>query len=164
MLSGLIIGVDPGKSGGIAFIRPPEGACAINMPDTIKDIWEEFNYLTGAINRVRKELNEDRCFAYLEKVWSQPGDGGRQAFAFGQNYGYIEMALTAAEIPYEYITPTKWQKEFGLTRTNKSETKTQKKNRHKAAAQRLFPQVKVTHAISDALLIAEYGRRQRITP
>jgi hypothetical protein len=29
----------------------------------------------------------------------------------------------------------------------------------KAAAQRLFPRMKVTHKNADALLIAEYGRR-----
>jgi hypothetical protein len=33
------------------------------------------------------------------------------------------------------------------------------KNVTKRRAQQLFPQLKVTHAIADALLIAEYGRR-----
>lgn len=155
----LLIGIDPGKAGGIGFIRPPEGAHAITMPDTIGDIWGEFNYLTGAIRAIRRELNEDRCFALIEKVWPRPGNGVRASFTFGQNYGHLEMALTAAEVPFDYVTPAKWQKEFGLIRTDKNEPTTKKKNRHKAAAQRLFPHLKVTHAIADALLIAEYCRR-----
>jgi hypothetical protein len=36
------------------------------------------------------------------------------------------------------------------------------KNVTKSRAQELFPEVKVTHAIADALLIAEYGRRIRV--
>jgi hypothetical protein len=33
------------------------------------------------------------------------------------------------------------------------------KNVSKAAAQRLWPKLKITHANADALLIAEYGRQ-----
>ena len=36
------------------------------------------------------------------------------------------------------------------------------KNVTKSRAQELFPELKITHAIADALLIAEYGRRVRI--
>jgi hypothetical protein len=48
---------------------------------------------------------------------------------------------------------------MGLTPI-KGETRTAKKNRHKDLAQRLFPKVKVTHAIADALLLAEWLRRR----
>jgi hypothetical protein len=33
------------------------------------------------------------------------------------------------------------------------------KNITKRKAQELFPEIKITHAIADSLLIAEYGRR-----
>jgi hypothetical protein len=33
------------------------------------------------------------------------------------------------------------------------------KNISKRRAQELFPSLKITHAVADALLIAEYGRR-----
>jgi len=157
----LIIGIDPGKSGGIGFVRPPEAACAIKMPDTIKDAWDEFNYLTGPINKIRKESDEDTCFAFLEQVWGMKGDGAAAAFTFGRNYGQLEMALHAAGIPYDYVTPVRWQKEFSLIK-KKGESKTSKKNRHKSAAQRLFPHLKITHAIADAILIAEYGQRLKL--
>ena len=51
-----------------------------------------------------------------------------------------------------------------MPRRGKGETPAQKKNRHKALAEELFPEVKrVTHANADALLIAEYGRRINAT-
>jgi hypothetical protein len=56
------------------------------------------------------------------------------------------------KIPFEEVSPVKWQKVMGcLSKGDKNVTK--------AAAQRLFPDIKITHAIADALLIAEYGRR-----
>jgi hypothetical protein len=98
--------------------------------------------------------------AILEQVHSFPKEGVASAFKFGANYGMLVMALTAADIRWEPVAPSKWQREFGLVIPGKKKlTDTQKKNLHKAAAQRLFPGLKITHAIADALLIAEWGRR-----
>ncbi len=80
-------------------------------------------------------------------------------FSFGRNYGFLRGCLHCLKIPFEEVTPAKWQREFSLLRTDKAETNTAKKNRHKAKAQQLFPDTNVTHAIADALLIAEYGLR-----
>ena len=79
-------------------------------------------------------------------------------FNFGHNFGMLEGLLIGAGIPYDRVTPQKWQKEFGLYRLP-DETKTAKKNRHKELAKELFPTLNVTHATADALLIAEYCRR-----
>jgi len=59
-------------------------------------------------------------------------------FNFGTSFGALEMALTAARIPFEIITPAKWQSELAWS-TRKSESKTVWKNRLKAHAERLFP-------------------------
>ena len=81
-----------------------------------------------------------------------PGQGVASSFKFGQGFGHLEMALTASGIPHTYVAPQKWQKELQcLTKGDK--------NVSKARAQQLFPHIKVTHAIADALLIAEYCRR-----
>jgi hypothetical protein len=143
----LTIGIDPGASGGIAFIpdNNPAKAWAVKMPETLADLWHELDSLEWAHN-----LNNMHCC--LEKVHSMPGQGVASSFKFGQGFGHLEMALTAAKIPFTYVTPQKWQKELGcLTGGNK--------NVSKSRAQQLFPHIKCTHAISDALLIAEYCRR-----
>ena len=88
----------------------------------------------------------------IEHVHSMPGQGVASSFKFGQGFGHLEMALTAARIPFTYVTPQKWQKELGcLTGGDK--------NVSKSRAQQLFPHIKVTHAIADSLLITEYCRR-----
>ena len=149
----LAIGLDPGCNGAIAFIpdNNPTKAWAVKMPETLADLWDEINLNAG---RIGAELfgGFTSVHCCLEKVHSMPGQGVSSSFKFGQGFGHLEMALTAAKIPFTYVTPQKWQKELGcLTGGDK--------NISKARAAQLFPHLKITHAIADGLLIAEYCRR-----
>lgn len=63
--------------------------------------------------------------------------------------------------PIELVAPSVWQRAFVLAGGPRDEGITAKKNRHKARAQELFPNLKITHACADALLLAEYCRRTR---
>jgi hypothetical protein len=142
-----IIGIDAGKNGGIAWITDGK-PCAEKMPDTLQDLWElivsiSLNAGTGGTG----------IHAYLEQVYSSPQQGVKSAFTFGNGFGHLEMALTAAGIPFTRVRPQIWQKELGcLTKGDKNITKQR--------AQELFPSIKVTHAIADSLLIAKYGTQQ----
>jgi Holliday junction resolvasome RuvABC endonuclease subunit len=139
-----ILGIDPGKSGGIAWITNGK-PCVEKMPDTLQDLWE--------LLRDIEISSEEYCHAYLESVSSSPQMGVVSAFTFGNGFGHLEMALTAAGIPFERVRPQVWQKAMGcMTKGDK--------NVSKRKAQELFPQIKVTHAIADALLIAAYGAKQ----
>ena len=135
------LGIDPGANGGIAWITDGK-ACAEKMPDTLKDLWE--------LIRDIKSIGD--CTAVIEQVHSSPQMGVKSAFTFGNGFGHLEMALTAAAIPFDRVRPQVWQKALGcLTKGDKNITKQK--------AQEMFPIVKITHAIADALLIAEYNRK-----
>ena len=144
----ITIGVDPGANGAIAWIDERGKSCVEKMPDTLQDLWElvvsiSLNAGTGGLG-VR---------AYLEAVSSSPQMGVVSSFSFGRGYGNLEMALTAAGIPFERVRPQVWQKAMGcMTKGNK--------NISKQKAQELFPDKKVIHATADALLIALYGTKQ----
>lgn len=141
----VIIGIDPGVGGGLACLTPDCRVTAVDkMPDTDPDVLQWFAWVTasGAIPSV----------AYLEQVSSSPQMGVVSAFTFGRGYGALCMALAALKIRREDVRPQRWQKALGcLTKGDKNVTKRK--------AQALFPNVKVTHHLADALLIAEYGRR-----
>ena len=139
----IYIGIDPGKSGGIAWILDKDVE-AVKMPATNRDLLDELKLI--------RDHNEAICM--LEKVHSMPKQGVVSTFSFGKNVGHIEMALTAVEIPYDEVTPAKWQRALGCLSGGD-------KNVTKRKAQELFPSLKITHAIADALLIAEYARRTR---
>ena len=142
-----IIGIDPGANGGIAWITDGK-ACVEKMPDTLQDLWE----LVVSIS-LEAGTGGMGIRAYIEAVSSSPQMGVVSAFSFGRGYGNLEMALTAAGIPFERVRPQVWQKALGcMTKGDK--------NVSKSKAQELFPDRKVTHATADALLIAYYGTKQ----
>ena len=136
----IYVGCDPGKSGAIAVVSQ-DGLHIdhVKLTETETDVWR-FLY-DHSLGR-----------AWLERVASRPGQGVSSVFKFGTSYGFLRGILTATQVRWEEVTPPVWQ------RVMKCRSGGDKKIT-KAAAQRLFPDVKVTHAIADALLIAEYGRR-----
>jgi len=141
------IGIDPGKNGSIAWITDGK-PCVEKMPDTLQDLWELISDICG----LTSNHGYTPCKAYIEQVSSSPQMGVKSAFTFGNGFGHLEMALTAAGIPFERIRPQAWQKTLGCMTGGD-------KNVSKRRAQELFPAMKITHATADALLIAQYGRR-----
>lgn len=135
------IGIDPGLGGGIAVLNNSGAVCGTyKMPATERDLLDLL------------EIKSDECRAVLEFVRSSPQMGVVSAFKFGMGYGGLRMALVASRIPFDEVTPQKWQRVMGcLTRGDKNVTKRR--------AQELFPSVKVTHANADALLLAAYSLR-----
>lgn len=133
------IGIDPGKQGAISCV---DGSLVetIRLSETVTDVIEWL-----------REHDYAR-FAFLENVHSSPQMGVKSVFTFGQGFGTLIGVLYAVGIPFELVNPQKWQKAMGcMTKGDK--------NVSKAAAQRLFPRLKITHADADSLLIAEYCRR-----
>jgi hypothetical protein len=90
--------------------------------------------------------------AVIESVHASPQMGVTSAFTFGRGYGFLRGLLIGAKIPFEEVSPVRWQAALGCR--SKGD-----KNVTKAKAGQLFPDVKVTHANADALLLAEYLRR-----
>ena len=141
------IGIDPGASGGIAWITS-NGMAVEAMPETDKDIFDllasiHSDGLAGGIKAV------------IESVHSMPRQGVASSFKFGMNFGSLKMALIASGIPHEFVTPQKWQKDMRCMTGGD-------KNVSKRRAQELFPAIKVTHAKADAMLLAEYARKNNL--
>lgn len=143
----MFLGIDPGMSGAMA-LRTEGWKEPLVIP--FKDLTE-----MDVHQKITAMCAMDQghtIVAMLELVHATPIWGLSSTWKFGQHYGFIRGIITANKIPFEVVTPVKWQKAMGcLTKGDK--------NVSKAAAQRLFPTMKITHAIADALLIAEYCRR-----
>ena len=163
----IYIGIDPGASGAIACIVECENVGEMHgftetatgwisfaklHEATPADIKDALKYYAGLLGR-----NPYHACCVLERVGPMRGPGGRKqgvgsTFKFGMNFGILCGCVAALEIPHRLVTAAVWQKTMGCqTRGDK--------NISKAAAQRLFPQLKITHANADALLLAEYCRR-----
>lgn len=139
------IGIDPGQSGGIAVVATGRDPKAWKMPDTERDVYD-------LIYSLRRWYDLEPI-ATIEVVHAMPRQGVTSTFTFGKGYGGLRMALIACGIPMAEVQPRAWQKALGcLTGGDK--------NVSKAKAQALFPSLKITHAIADCLLIAEWSRQK----
>jgi Holliday junction resolvasome RuvABC endonuclease subunit len=139
----LFLGVDPGASGAFAVVTA-NGQCEgwIKSKETEHDV---ATWLRERAMRIRAGL--------LEQVHSMPKQGVASSFKFGMSYGFCRGILVASGVAFETITPLKWQQAMRCCTGGD-------KNVSKAAAQRLWPTEKITHANADALLIAELCRRK----
>lgn len=143
----VIIGIDPGQSGGMAVIAK-DGAGWVDVVP-FKDKTEH-----DLSEIVLEYASSYDCFAYLENVHSMPKQGVSSSFKFGMHFGFLIGLLTGHKIPYIKVTPQMWQKNMGcLSHGDKNVTKSK--------AQQLWPSRKITHAIADAMLIADYGRQKQ---
>lgn len=135
------VGIDPGKNGGIAILsRRGRVVAARRMPDTV----EELAAFVATIPESSR--------AFVEFVRSSPQMGVVSAFTFGCGLGKIEGVFAAFRMPLIGVRPQAWQDALGCRSGGN-------KNVTKRRAEKLFPRIIMTHAIADALLIAEHGRR-----
>lgn len=139
----IYLGVDPGKSGAIAAIWD-DGVpfvAHIKLKETEQDIAQ----FVGS-------FDQGHVRAVIERVSSSPQQGVVSAFTFGRSYGFLRGLLAAHQVPFTEVTPQKWQRAMGCLSGGD-------KNVTKARAQQLWPTLKLTHANSDAYLLAEYARK-----
>lgn len=157
----ITLGIDPGARGAIALIRDAMTAFEFLPPLTwsLKDMTAKEIY--RVIDGARFSAGGGGYIsAYIEELHAMK-TSYKANWTLGMSYGELSAFLIAANVPFHRVKPKVWQAEFGLARKNPNETDGQKKKRHRAVAQELFPEIKVTNDNVDALLIAEYGWRMK---
>ena len=140
------IGIDPGKSGGIA-IYDGNTISACKCPEKVGDM-----YAVLEIYASRGDFEQTGVF--IEKVWSFPSDSHKTAFSFGRNYGSWLAALEILGARYKMITPKRWQKFHEVPQSDKKERKTWCKAFAQNAVDKTSQVFNVTYYTADAIMIA----------
>lgn len=99
----LVIGIDPGYSSGAICVLD-----IVNGDTEFFDIEGELNTLTEFI-RVLIARKSFIKLAIVEKVSVRPLQGSSSNFTFGEGVGRLHMALSCIGVPFETVTPQKWQ-------------------------------------------------------
>lgn len=144
----IIIGIDPGQSGGVAWLDTDVSGTpfAVKMPETPREF-------ANMIREVVNGVDIEHVKAFIEKVNPMPKQGIVSAWTFANTFWGPQWALATLGIRVELVSSMKWQKAMEC-RTGGD------KNVSKAKALQLWPSTKWIHATADAALICEYGRRQ----
>ena len=156
-----VLGVDPGLSGALAFIRTRDGRTSIQL------VVEDMPLAETKIGKsVKREIMEPALaqmiaryapkVAYVERVNAMPGEGVTSAFRFGASYGLVRGVLAGLGVRTHLIGPVTWRKAAGLVAG-------QPKDASRLTAARVFPTQadlfmrKKDHGRADAALIARAG-------
>jgi len=155
----VFVGVDPGKMGAVAEIKPDCYMDVIDMPlsankeISVPDLVKFFEQIVFKANAESEEI-----FCVIEKSQAMPKQGVKGVFTYGVGYGTIRTLLYVYEIPFQEIHPMTWKKEFNLIKKDKSESV--------AVAQKMFPKQafytergRMLDGRAEAILLAEYARR-----
>jgi hypothetical protein len=147
-----IIAIDPGVSGGVAVSAFGNTACHA-MPATQGDVLEMIRDIKRAA-----DIEQAETICVLEEVSGFAGKAqpGSAMFKFGEGFGFLKGVIQTLGIKLVLVRPQVWQKAFGLGTASRCASKTEWKNKLKAEAQRRFPELPVTLATADALLILEF--------
>jgi crossover junction endodeoxyribonuclease RuvC len=145
MTGGLpILGVDPGVTGGIAFLFANR-VVAEDIPTAGGEV--------DVDTLVRRVREMQPALAIIERANAMPKQGVSSTFKYGVAYGALRTVVALCNIPYRLVTPGKWKNHFGLDRD---------KEKSRALAIQFRPGCgffsrKKNHGRAEAALIARYG-------
>ena len=116
----IILGVDPGNSGGIAIVEAKNGFLpkiifAIRMP-----VVSIYGKKIIDVNKISGELKKYSIdVTIIEKVHAMPRQGVTSSFQFGRSFGAIETLSYIFSERVDYVAPAVWKKNLGLGSTKK---------------------------------------------
>ena len=144
----MIIGVDPGASGGITWESAGE-LWVEHMPTYPLDLREFFHQRSRQAMR-----NKEKVLIYSEKLSGvMPGNASGSVAKFSRHLGHLDMAFLGQE--HHFVAPVVWMKKVVPDR---SRDKQERKRQIKEKMQELYPDIKVTLWNADALGIMHYGK------
>lgn len=161
----VIIGIDPGLSGGIAVITP-EAYTVHDIPvlDIKKGKSVKHRYNAVEIARMFRSVMQGsaakdwRIQVWLEDVHAMPKQGVTSMFSMGRGLGIYEGIISALGLPLNYISPITWKKKVMCGQGKEKDAAVYK-------AQQLFPQAvlstprgRLLDGRAESLLIAYYGK------
>lgn len=157
------IGIDPGLSGAIAVITPT--FYAVHDIPTLevksgKKCRHRYN-----VSEIVKMLTQIRggsrsIEVWLEEVHSMPGQGVTSMFSMGRGLGMYEGIVSALSMQLNYISPVTWKKKMLDGQGKEKDASVYKAQQLFPLAQLVTPRGRLLDGRAEALLIAEYGRRQ----
>tara|TARA_B100000029_G_C17202192_1_gene824807 strand:- start:108 stop:587 length:480 start_codon:yes stop_codon:yes gene_type:complete len=152
----LIIGIDPGITGGISILKNKKVLEVYDTP-TMIDGKKNKRQVNGSqiTNIIKEQLkNDNEVMVVVEHVNAMPGQGVTSMFNFGQSFGVIKGICAALSLPIHFVRPTKWKKHFNLIKTNKEASRTKVIEIYPEISNKLSRKKDSNKA--DAILIARY--------
>ena len=124
----IIIGIDPGISGSICFLKDGKIIDVVEMP-TMTEGKKNKRQVNGSqiYNEISKRINLNNnqdVRVVIEHVTAMPGQGVTSMFNFGQSFGILKGICSAMQLSMYFVRPAKWKKYFNLLNSEKDASRT----------------------------------------
>ena len=161
----LLLGVDPGFSGALAWYNANTKRLVKVIPMPLAEIGstvfgpanQRREIDTPALARMIAATHEDTLLAVVEQVGASPQMGVTSSFRFGQGFGILQGVLAAHAVNTRYTQPAVWKAGLQLSA---------RKQESLAMACKLFPEWSPTFQrdarsadLAEAALLAYFGQR-----
>jgi hypothetical protein len=101
-----ILAIDPGLSGGLAWVDHQGKVETLKMPDG----------MTAIVDGLKDLKNDGIIEVVMEDVGTyMPGNSGPAAATFARHIGNLETAIYMLQLPLTVVRPQKWEKESGFS-------------------------------------------------
>lgn len=154
----LIVGIDPGIGGAIAFLVK-DGEWVAPMPIEQKSSGRNQVDVRALYSLVETYVTSEDCVRFIiERVSAMPGQGVSSMFSFGDSFGTVRAVAEHFSTTYRpyFVTPQQWKKDLRLLGKPKEASL--------RLARRLYPNLKESLARkkdegrAEALLLAHYAK------
>lgn len=161
-MKNLILGIDPGFSGAIAWYNATDKKLVWVLPmplttnaDKVFSTETRVEVdLRGVVKLLRQSMP---AMAVVERVNASPKMGVTSAFRFGEGFGGVSGVLAALGVPMRLVYPNAWKAALGLSAD---------KEQSRILACKLFPEWNATFMagkksadLAEAALLAAYGEK-----
>lgn len=143
----VVIGIDPGRKGAVAHLRPDGSVVFEDMPYLALGGFDPATF-TKRVCGWQRPAN-----VAVENVGGALRDGAKNAFAFGHAVGAMETCLILQGLSFHRVNPALWKLRMGLRNRTKRESL--------MLARKLYPAAEGLDLMkhegrAEALLIAHY--------
>ena len=160
----VVLGVDPGLSGGLALLERRE-ADGTGVPFTVMHAVADIPAIGEGANRrvnvpavlgwIRAKHRVPPDHAFMERGQGFPGQGISSTFRYGRACGALEACVAGLQIPLTLVAPVAWKRSLSLLGREKEASRQR--------ALELFPTAvddlsrHLDHGRAEAMLLAWYG-------
>jgi crossover junction endodeoxyribonuclease RuvC len=160
----LVLGVDPGISGGLSCIYPSGRVESVVMPTRSKEegkVWGSRIDFVQVFRTIKDWCKGEKATAFIEHAQSMPEQGVVSTFNYGVGFGGILAVFQVLDIPHQLIRPMRWKKAVLGEGNTEGKATTIEYVTRKFPGANLFRTARCTtkhDGMADAICLADYGK------
>lgn len=132
------LGIDPGLSGGVAFVSECGRSGVLGTPvySILKNNKNKKEYDISKMILAIRAISSKQVVACQELTHAMPGNGNVSMYSFGRGHGLWEGIIRCHDIPVVFYSPQQWKKTYPSLQNFSKPNNSLEKQRNKTLAKK----------------------------